>query len=432
MLEEFGSGNWRLEFSPSGNVFAAGRPETGFQIFNSSNGSLVGPPLGVRAADNAEDLLAFSQDERIFLTGRADDKPRIWRVPGAGAGAATAPRQPDSHAIWSPAGDRPVAVSPDGAFVAIGDPDGHLHIFPSNATLADIALASDDISFVGHNSAVRLLAFSPPGTLLASVATDNSVRFWDSGTGEPLATIIDLPGPPVSHIRFSPSGEFVALLSGSRVLVIDVSSGKIVAEHHAGDLYSDATFAADDKLYLGDRDGSLQLLARAGGGGWNLQQLWQGPNGIRLLRASPRGDFLILVDQNNLASQFMLSEGRMGEATLQLPSEVQEVAFGLTGTRSYFRTSRWVHLASSSISGLNWIDALFIPQPLRGAGIVRGNGIADSGRRSAVYLPVAKNGYLEIVELDFGGSASVGLFGKRDERLQEWSSRINASPPEGS
>jgi hypothetical protein len=78
------------------------------------------------------------------------------------------------------------------------------------------------------------------------------------------------------------------------------------------------------------------------------------------------------------------------------------------------------------------MDALFVPRPLRGAGIVHGNGVPDSVRRAAVYLPVAKNGYIDIVELEFGGSSSAGLFGKREERLQEWSNRINAARPEGS
>ncbi|MDH5622140.1 MAG: hypothetical protein OEY74_08670, partial [Gammaproteobacteria bacterium] len=287
-------------------------------------------------------------------------------------------------------------------------------------------------SFVGHSSEVRLLAVDPSGQLVASVAKDNSVRFWNTQSGEPLATIVDVPGAPITKIKFSPAGGFVALLSGRRISIVDVDAGEIVAEHHAAEDYSDVSFATEEQLYLGGRDGNLQLLARAGGGGWGLQQVWQGPKGIRLLRASPRGDYLILVDVDNLASQFMLPEGRVGDATLQLPSDVQEVTFGPTGTRAYIKTSRWIHLASSSVSGLIWMDALFVPRTLHGAGIVHGNGSPNSLRRSAVYLPVAKNGYLDIIELEFGGSSSAGLFGKRSERFQEWNNRINAARPAGS
>ncbi len=429
LLEEFGSGNWQFAFSPSGNIFAAGRPETGFQIFSSEDGKMIGPPLGVRDANQPVDMLAFSRDEQILLTGSADDEPRIWRVPAASA-VGDGIKQSDTHVIWSPAADRPVGVAADGSFVAIGDPAGHVHIVPSGATLADIAQISEDLSFVGHNSEVRLVAVAPSELLAASVAADNSVRLWMTGSGEPLAAIIDVPGPPISRIEFSPDGGFIGLLSGSRVFVIDIGAGTVVSEHGFGSAYTSLTFAAEDRLFLGGDDGTVQLLARSVGGNWNMQQVWQGPVGIRLLRAAPNGDFLIVVDEDNLASQFRLSEGRIGDATLQLPSDVQEITFGTSGARVYFTTSRWVHQASSSNSGLNWIDALFVPRPLLGAGIVHGNGLPDSGRKRAVYLPIAKNGYIEIVELNFSGSSSAGLFGNGNELLQEWGDRLNAYPRE--
>jgi len=430
LLEEFGSGDWQIAFSPSGNIVAAGRPETGFQIFSSEDGRTIGPPLGVRGASQPLDMLTFSQDEQVLLTGSADDKPRIWHVPKAGASADGA-KQSDGDVIWSPAADRPVGIAADGSFVAIGDPAGHVHFVPAGATLTDLAAVSEDLSFVGHNSEVRLVSVAPSGLLAASVASDNSVRLWMTDSGEPLAAIVDVPGPLISRIEFSPDGNYIGVLSGSRVFVIGTAAGAVVWEQGFGSRYTSLTFAADDHLYLGAEDGTLQLLTRAGGGNWHMQQVWQGPNGIRLLRASPRGDFLIVVDEDNLASQFRLSEGRIGDTTLQLPSDVQEVAFGPNGTRVYFRTSRWVHLASSSIAGLTWMDALLVSRPLPGAGIVFGNGLPDSVRQQAAYLPIARNEYIQIVELNFSGSASTGLFGNGNELLQEWGDRINAYPHEG-
>ena len=102
------------------------------------------------------------------------------------------------------------------------------------------------------------------------------------------------------------------------------------------------------------------------------------------------------------------------------------MVFNKSGTRAYFRTSRWVHRASSSVSGLVWIDALFTPNPLQGGGIVFGNGTSAPNPASRLFLPVAKNGFIEFVELNFSTSASTGIFGSRDDLLQEWRSRINA------
>lgn len=430
LLEEFGSGQWQFAFSPSGNIVAAGRPETGFQVFSSDDGRLIGPPLGVRSAGQMKDLLVFSQDEQVLLTGSSDSNPRIWRVPTASIVPGNV-QQSAAHVIWSPAADRPLVVAPDGSFVAIGDPAGHVHIVPSNATLADIAQISEDVSFVGHNSDVRLLTIASSGQLAASVAADNTLRLWRTSNGEPFAYVVEVSGAPVSEIAFSPNAEYIGVLSGRRVTIVDVRDGTLLAEYDSGSAFSGLTFVAEDELYLGSEDGTLQLLSHGADNNWNLQQVWQGTDGIRLLRASPRGEFLILVDQNNLASQFMLSDGRIGDATLQLPSDVQEVAFDRNGTRVYFRTPRWVHRASSSAVGLIWMDALFVQRQLNGAGIVHGNGTAESKAGHRMYLPVASNGYVELVELNFSRSASTGLFGGKDELLKEWRDRVSAAPHEG-
>ena len=412
-------------------MLAAGRPETGFQVVDSNDGRLIGPPLGVRSADQEQDYLTFSQDEQVLLLGSTGSMPRIWSVPVAGLTANVA-QQSSTHTIWSPAADRPLIAAPDGKFVAIGDPAGHVHIIPSEATLADVANISEDLSFVGHNSAVTLLGVAPSGSLAASMAADNTLRVWRTNSGEPLPYIVEIVGPPVSHISFSPDALFLGLLSGTRVSVIDVADGSIVADYDAGHRYSGLTFAAEDHLYLGGQDGALQLFSRGDDKSWHMRQVWQGPAGIRTLRASPKGNLLVLVDQNNLASQFFLADGRMGDGTLQFPAKVQEVVFDRNGTHVYFRTARWVHQASSSVAGLTWMDALFVPRALNGAGIVQGNGAASPVSKRRMYLPVASNGYIEFVEWSVKRSGAAPLFGNKQELLREWRDRISVIPREGS
>jgi hypothetical protein len=370
--------------------------------------------------------LAFSDDEQILLTGGPDSMPRFWRVPQAGFAADRSP-QSSAHRVWNPAADRGLAAAPDGTFVAIGDPSGHVHIIPSDATLSEVAEISEDVSFVGHNSHVRLLGVASSGSFVASVAADNTLRVWRASNGEPLPYVVDIPGPAVSDIVFSPDANYIGLLSGSRAILVDASDGSVVAEFVSASTYSGMTFAANKQLYLGGQDGTLQLVSLGADNNWSMRQVWQGREGIKRLRASPRGDFLILVDQMNRASQFLLADGIMGEGTLQLPSNVQEIAFDSNGTRAYFRTSRWVHRASSSISGLIWMDALFVPRIMQGARIVHGNGTTESDGGYQMYLPVARNAYVDLVELGYGATTSTGLFGNKDDLLQEWRDRINAN-----
>ncbi len=431
LLQEFGRGIWQFAFSPSGNVVATGRPETGFRIHDAQSGRLIGPSLGMRSTGSAEDLLAFSQDERVLLTGGAMSSPRIWRVPAAGT-STNAAEIPSAHAIWSLAADRTMAAAPDGKMLAIGDPEGHVHMLASDTTLAELAEINEDVSFVGHNSAVRLLAISPAGDWVASVAESNKMRLWRTETGEPLPFVVDIAGRAIAKMAFSPGAEWVATISDNQVSIFDATDGSVISSHSYGSVYNGLAFATADQLYLGSEDGSLQLFSRGTDGHWNMQQVWQGPESIRLLHASPRGDVLILVDQNNLASQFSLSDGRIGEGTLQLPAAVQDVAFDTNGTRAYFATSRWVHRTSSSVFGLRWMEALLVPRALSGAAIVTGNGTKESEARHKMYLPVAGNGFVELLELRFGGAGDTGLFGSRQELLQEWRKRINAGSREES
>ena len=153
-----------------------------------------------------------------------------------------------------------------------------------------------------------------------------------------------------------------------------------------------------------------------------MRTLWHGEAAIRLLEASPRSQYLVLVDQNNLAQQFSLSEGRLGVTTLQLPSTVEEVTFVPGGSRVLFRTPRWVHRASSAASGLIWLDAMLAPGMLDGARMVFGDPAADDATAlgNRVYLPVAGDGFVQLAELSFTTVSGPGLFGNKDALLEEW------------
>jgi hypothetical protein len=163
-------------------------------------------------------------------------------------------------------------------------------------------------------------------------------------------------------------------------------------------------------------------------GAWSVRRLWQEEAPIRLLELSPSERFLVVVDGDNVARQFELADGRMGELSLELPSAVQEVSFSPNGSRVLFRTPRWVHRVGSAPLGLIWLQAVFVPKPLTASRIVYDTDDA-SASGSRFFLPVARDGLVRLEPLRFDDPASQGLFGKREDLLVEWSRRLGIVRP---
>jgi WD40 repeat protein len=412
LLEEFGSGRWRLVFAPSGRSVVAGRPDKGFQMYDSGDGRLLGPPVGVRRDGNSEDLLAYSDDEQLLVTGTAATAIRVWAAPTVMDRAESIEIR--SHEIWKPSATRVMAATPDATRLVIGDPSGHVHIVPAGASLEDIRAISEDVSFIGHNADIRVLSLNPDGSLIASAASDNTIRIWDTSSGEPRSFVAEISGAAVTRMVFSPDSSLLGLLNDDRAWLLNTDNGALIAQFELGEMHAGIAFATNSQLFLGGDSGTLRLIERGDADNWTLQQLWTGEAPIRWLEAAPRGNYLVVVDDNDRAGQFILSDGQIAEATLQLPSPVIDVSFNRN--RALFRTSRWVHRASSSQIGLTWQDSTFAPQAIRGARVVSGG--TDGTFRS--YVPAARNGFVELVELGFRGSGGPGLFGSRDELLGKW------------
>jgi WD40 repeat protein len=421
LLQEFGEGDWQLVFAPSGASVLAGQTQSGYQIYSSRDGKLAGPPIGVRAEAAQQVLLSYSQDEQVLFTGDSAGTSRFWRATGIPAGSEDS-AVPREHTVWQPSAGQVMLAMPELQGVAIGDAAGHVHILPVGAGREDIEALRDDVSFVGHNAEVLRIRADLTGRFLASVAEDNTIRVWESDTGQPLPYMAEVEGDEVTGLSFSPDASLLAVLQSSSLTLLDTTDGSIVAEMELGEPHPGLAFADDHQIYVGGESGALRLISRDPDGAWSAQQLWQGSRPIRLLEASPHGKYLVIVDDAGLANQLILGEGRIGEQTLALPRPVEEVSFGRSGSRVYLRTSRWTHRAGASINGLHWVDSVISPKPLNGARIVFGPAESDTANRA--YFPAARNGFVELVELPFFGSARPGLFGNREDLLAEWRGRL--------
>lgn len=423
LFEEFGRGDWNIVFARSGTQVLIGRPGYGFQVYASSDGQLVAPAIGVGSNADSGALLGFSADEKAIISGGPGQHIRYWKAPAA-TGISQA-HGTDMHRIWPPSGDAVVLATPDAESLVIGDQQGDVHILSTTGVREALLADSEDVSFLGHNRRVRILAMSSDGATVASAANDNTIRVWNMADGLPRPFFGQISGNPIERMVFSPDATRLGVLSSNRVHIIDAADGSVLVELALGEPHQGLAFADNSRLYLGSDSGALTVLQQSSGGDWGLQPLWQGGAAIRWLEVSPQSRFLIVVDQDNLAQQFILAEGRLAASTLQLPGPVDEVRFAPNGSRVLFRTARWIHRANSAVSGLRWIDAVFAPRSISAARMVFGDdsaGPAVTGSR--VFLPIANEGYVQLVELYLDNSQGIGLFGNVEELRSEWQHRF--------
>jgi WD40 repeat protein len=109
-----------------------------------------------------------------------------------------------------------VAFSPDGSRIASGG-----GIFDETVRVWDTATGECQATLEGHSTEVRSVAFSPDGTRIASGGGlgDHTVRVWDAATGECVATLGG-HSSAVESVAFSPDGSRIA--SGSEDTTVRV------------------------------------------------------------------------------------------------------------------------------------------------------------------------------------------------------------------
>lgn len=419
LLMERGTGNWSLSFSPSGSRLIAGNSRDGYQVYRSSDGAVLGPPIGTAMFDGPDKLLAFSNDENYVVTGAPGSTARFWNAPLT---TSRGINEPGGRELWQSSGDSVAIIAPGGRSLAIGDSHGHVHITQTNLRSAN---AEQEINYIGHQSPVTALTFSSDGALVASAGSDGSIRVWDAYSGLPRAYRTILSSDEIDVMQFSPSGDHLALLGGQRVWVMVISTGKVVANLDLGERHTGFAFANDSQLYLINENGELRSLTADRTDSWNLKTVWQGENALRYIAVSPIKQHLIIVDDQNQASLLNVKEGRLGSAVLGFPGSVRDIVFSPSETRAIIHTARWAHRIGVYPAGLVWIDAIRTPKAISGSKIVLdsdldGDGAIDPMGGSIVMLSRDTG----VAELQFSPTTGSALIGQREQLVKEWRQKL--------
>lgn len=259
-------------------------------------------------------------------TARADGPPGYdGRAAMVAARRALATDTPFVVGSPIPVGDAlSLAISPDGAFLAVGGRDGTIGIIDT-VTRHPIGPVE-----MRHEGGIEDLEFTPDGRTLASASSDGTVRLWPLDDGFlGSGRVVDRFDDVVWAVAFDPAGERLAASSEDQTIRMwslasgRPSGGELIASN-VGDLLS-ATFAPDgERIFAGLGSGGVL--------GWNL------PGGdpvtpkietvhtsdVWTLAFSPAGDRLATVSADGTASMFgypdLDYEGRAFRADDQISS----------------------------------------------------------------------------------------------------------------
>ena len=227
-----------ISFSPDGKTLASASHADGIvKVWDVETGNAV--DLGHTRLASEYNPISFSPDSAILASGAKDGTVKLWDI-GTGQNIGNLPA--GKRGSWV----RFVLFSSDGTTIA-SRASGERMTRLWDVTTQTMTGTLDDRSVVSW-------AFSPNSTILASGATDGTVKLWDIGIGQNIATLRGHAGR-VGSVSFSPDGSIIAS-SSQTIRLWDVATRQNIATiPHEGSV----EFSADGKILASRTWDSVKL-----------------------------------------------------------------------------------------------------------------------------------------------------------------------------
>lgn len=274
-----------LMFSPTGDrLFSAGA-DKGVKVVDTAKGAEIATfnaPAPVLA-------LSISPDGKTLFSAGDDKNVTLWDV---GNGKSTATLSGAAAPVTG------LAVSADGAHVAVISADGQVRLYQGFSLVASVdvpqpvGVAFPDSSslLVGskdkqlrflrpnpprtigkHAGPVRGVAVTPDGKLTISVGDDAQLRVWDTVSGSAVRAVA--LGGPATSLALSGDGARAAVGSEKTCRLVSIADGKILeAPTATNSVTSVAVNAKGDRYAFASSDNLVRVVAQ-GVGEWRTLTL---------------------------------------------------------------------------------------------------------------------------------------------------------------
>jgi WD40 repeat protein len=156
----------RLAVAPDGGLVAAAQSDGSLRVYEVAGRK---QRWHLQRHNEPVEALAFAPDRPLLASAGQDDTVRLWDL--------TTGHQVQSY--WHDGDVTCLTFSPNGWFLATGQPSGRVRVFNVARLNLEAVYGSVEETFRAHTGPVRALAFSFDGERLATGSEDATVRLYD-------------------------------------------------------------------------------------------------------------------------------------------------------------------------------------------------------------------------------------------------------------
>lgn len=294
--------DWMLdiEFSPDGSWLATSSLDGTAKIWEISTGQEL---LQLSGHTDGIVSLAFHPEGGRLATASQDGTIRIWNV--------SLSREYLSFPTGGGSGR--IAFSPDGSLLAAGTGReeevqggkvliGEVHVW-------NLESGDEPVKFSGgnHQGGVEAVVFSPDGSRLASVGSDDSLKVWSRSNGKLIANTGELGLTFIHDVVYTPDGNLLIVGGESYSLeYFDASTITKLDDFTVNSAVDGLAISPDGQLCaVTNRSGYVILIDRSGN---TIQTLYASTDEILDITFNSAGDKLALASADSKVSIWQLGQ----------------------------------------------------------------------------------------------------------------------------